>query len=411
MEKKSLSNAASKIIGGIVLLILLSIIPAAAETKLHPFLKKEKVKVEPNVLLLIDTSGSMAFRMEDDDKTWGDGTRPYKKPGTNNWGIYYGFDNEKHPDSKKRNNDNNDASSDYNYHPLLRFIPSQELVAAGISTTVADKWFAKRVSGVDPDSLPGESDYKYPNDSRMYVLKNVMYRILSDETLVSNIRLALSTYHQTGPTWNDSSSSNYHYWPPSDSGNSQGIYWRGGDDKAMLHENFDSTTNTNHLNNIKKWFDGEDDGDHKELRAHGATPLAASIYQSSDSAKKFFEDKDKNGKNVVSERCQDNWLVVLTDGADTQGGDAATAVRNLYNLFKNKNKKEIKTFVIGLIDPEASKNKDLVKTLAKMADYGDDGVLSDTYGSKWTLENSKASKNPYFPRNMEGLFKDRKSVV
>lgn len=369
---------------------------AAAEATLHPFLKKENVKVEPNVLLLIDTSGSMAFKMQNDDKTWGDGTRPYFRTN-NSRGIYYGADNN----PGLTVSGNNNASIDYNYHPLLRFIPSAELSNAGISTPEANTYFSRRVSGTDPEAKTGESNYKYPNDSRMYALKNVMYRILTDETLVSNIRLALSTYHQNGPLWSSSSSSNYYKWEPY-YGDSQGIYWRGGQNEARLVENFNSTTNETHLENIKKWFDGEDDSEHRELRAHGGTPLAVSIYgtKSSDSARTFFNGNDSLGNPVVSEVCQDNWLIVLTDGADTEGGDPVEAVKDLYLLFNEQQKRPIKTFVIGMINPNANKDtRALAKTLSKMADYGENGVLDQDYGDSWDISKSKA----YFPQDMEGL--------
>jgi len=392
------------------LLLFFVVMSSVAEANLHSFLKKEQVNVEPNVLLLIDTSGSMAFKMQNDDKTWGDGTRPYFRSSTSR-GIYYGADNT--PGTNVTGNNN--ASVDFNYHPLLRFIPNAELTSADIGDSLANQYFSKRVTGTDPEAKPGESDYKYPNDSRMYVLKNVMFRILTDETLVSNIRLALSTYHQTG-LWSDDGWSNYYHWEPRETewvyqngnwkqvGLPQAIYWRGGDNKARLVENFNTTTNEIHLENITKWFDGEDDTDHREMRAHGATPLAVSIFgptSTSDSARKFFSGNDALGNAVVSQECQDNWLIVLTDGADTQGGNPAQAVKDLYDLFKNQKKRPIKTFVIGMINPNANEDtRALAKTLSRMADYGDNGVLDEDYGTGWDINKSKA----YFPQDMEGLF-------
>ncbi|GAB1426750.1 hypothetical protein MASR2M17_01760 [Aminivibrio sp.] len=38
--------------------------------------------MEPNVLLLIDTSGSMTFRMDSGTSTYGDGTKPVTLNGT-----------------------------------------------------------------------------------------------------------------------------------------------------------------------------------------------------------------------------------------------------------------------------------------------------------------------------------------
>lgn len=423
MKKTKIGSELLKFTAAAIFACVVAVIPISAEADLHPFLKKENVQVEPNVLLLIDTSGSMTRKMKYDDFTYGDGTRPFISANTKT--IYYGMDSDK---------DNNDASIDFNYHPLLRFIPSAELTNAGINNNTAEKYFAKRVAKTDPPKQSGESDFKYPNDSRMYILKNVMYRILTDDTLISNIRLGLSTYHQTNllDPWDDWG--NYYHWSPVETktdwrgritdGFPQAIYWRYSNandnkGKARLVENFNSTQNTTHLDNIKKWFNGEDDGDHKELRAHGWTPLAVSIYgQANDpkdkgkypSARTFYEGTDgqDSPQPVVSHECQDNWLIVLTDGEDEQegdlrgryrSGDPVAAVKNLYDLYKASDKKKpIRTFVIGIINPNS--NKDLAKVLSKMADYGDNGVLDQNYNDPWTPVNSKA----YFPQDMEGLF-------
>jgi hypothetical protein len=77
--------------------------------------------VEPNVLLLIDTSGSMAFKMENNVSTNGDGSKPYLRGGT----TYRYFGNDNNPGNN--NDDNNDPSVDFNYHPLLREVPPEEI--------------------------------------------------------------------------------------------------------------------------------------------------------------------------------------------------------------------------------------------------------------------------------------------
>ncbi len=380
----------------VFLLVLFHVLfPCRAESALQPFAKTEKAKVEPNVLLLIDTSASMEEWIKSRTptnytSTFGDGTKPY--------GGYRYFGK----DVDSFNNAMNDIGSNtYNYHPLLRYIPQTFL--SGIANP--GNYFAeKRVSGDDEPGV-GESNYKYPNDSKMYILKNVMYRILSDATLVSNIRLALSTYDQIGPR-SVNPSSNWYRWPPESWGNDQNIYWYFNDWNryAKLHENFDSTSNSTHLSNIKKWFDGEDDVAHRELRLHGGTPLKNSIFSTSNpSARSFFLGDDANGNDVVSEACQDNWLIVVTDGADsweTNLNDVARSVQNLYGVFDGRTKSKIKTFVIALVDPTVSSQRNFVIMLSKMADYGDNGVLDQEYDNSWTYQDSKA----YFPRDMEGLF-------
>ena len=75
--------------------------------------------VEPNVLLLIDTSGSMTFQMDNDNSTYGDGTKPYK-----NW-TYYGKD--KNPGTSTPGTNNLVSDDNHDYHPLLRYIPDNLL--------------------------------------------------------------------------------------------------------------------------------------------------------------------------------------------------------------------------------------------------------------------------------------------
>jgi type IV pilus assembly protein PilY1 len=401
------------------LLLFHVLFPYGAESALHPFAKSEKAKVEPNVLLLIDTSASMVFRMDNNDSRWGDGTKPVIN-GANKY-IYYGKDNN----PGKNIVDNNYAGEDKTYyHPNLRFIPLKELQDVGISSQQADKYFSLRDEDKgDPKAKVGESNYKYPNDSRMYTLKNVMYRILQDRTLISNMRLALATYHQSKiSNWTLPNNRYIWYiWPPegtnTDTGDGvsfyidanfndrQPIYWQTASlNRARLVEGFDNTDNTFHFDRVLQWFDGKDVGDGRELRADGGTPLALSIYNdNSESVRHYFSGNDAEGDRVISESCQSNWLIVLTDGADSTGNDPAESVRKLYNLYKSPSYRPIKTFVIGLVKPAQN---NLTKTLSKMADYGDDGTLrsSTYYNNSWKWETDKDVTKAYFPQNMEELF-------
>lgn len=444
--------------------------------------------VEPNVLLLIDTSGSMTFHMEDDYTTYGDGTKPYK-------GIYYGKD--KNP-GKKTDGTNNIVSEDnHNYHPLLDYveeigsddysyidylaydeldtthtiinwrratkneminIPSgnadiqYQCVTDGSGTNLRvliqkrtkknknswNSWeyistvdatvrsalgsnynyiidtnknnkYSKEGLQIKEEFQRKDIKYKYPNDSRMYILKNVLYRILGDTSLVGDMRMALAGYSQS---YNSSGKgADWYQWEPLShnsptAGSGVKITWKSASkDNATLHEDFNSTTKTaNHLEKIREWFDGTETDKNHEFRADGGTPLAASIYNtSSDSAYHFI-------KKAIQYWCQDNWLVVLTDGADdafsSNPNKGPAAVKSLYDAkikaLDGKTAQPVKTMVIGMVDPE--KQKDLAKALAKMADYGDDGELrKDAYdsGGKWELpiEDSKA----YFATDLEKL--------
>lgn len=431
--------------------------------------------VEPNVLLLIDTSGSMAWRMKSSTTTYGDGTNPYNFGGSNTY-YYFGFDQNPGEGSEFNNN----ASVEFNYHPLLRYIPNniisdeddgyvtyfsydradrsgkrwvneerwEYVDSTGPKPNIPnnrrwvwnnEKWYLQRWDNKDdewqyltrenqipdlPDSYRYIFDkdkpnteglqtlvssgyweeyvynaylYKYPNDSRMYTLKNVMYRILNDSTLVGNLRLALASFKQT-EFKSGATSDQYAWWEPGEYyGYWQLVTWKypGWDwKKAMLRVDFGSTTKLpagpSHLESIKKWFDGTEELNlNPEFRADGNTPIATSIwYDDYQSAKAYFS---KTG--VITDWCQDNWLIVLTDGANNDGYDEKNAVSNLYNmnitLDNGKKAKKVKTFVIGLIDPKQQTS--LASTLNTMAANGQTGQA-------------------YFATDMEGLLAAFKEI-
>ncbi|MBL3540672.1 PilC/PilY family type IV pilus protein [Aminivibrio sp.] len=405
--------------------------------------------VEPNVLLLIDTSGSMAYRMRSSASTYGDGTNPYNFGGSTTYN-YFGAD--ENPGNNTAGNNN--ESVEFNYHPLLRVI-SDDLVPIGtrgyfsfdIDNTKPQRWdfsmdninlgtsyrlhpqngqlqrkevifFIIRwedvgLGGSKPNLPSGyrwEPDgdrgvwylykfgpykrYKYPNDSRMYTLKNVMYRILTDSSLVGNIRLALASYRQTPES--SGSGSSYYRWSPTSGGFQQRISWKYPDenrDMAMLRVNFGSTTKLPegpvHLESIRQWFDGTETASNPEFRADGMTPLASSIwYNSSESVGAYFSAVEDE-----MDWCQDNWLIVLTDGANTDNYDEEDAVTRLYGMSLTSRNgspaKKVKTFVIGLIDPD--EEDDLADTLNAMAANG---------------QTEKA----YFATDMEGLLAAFKKI-
>lgn len=155
----------------LMVLFLLGVAPA--EGTLHSFAKKETPKVQPNVLILVDTSGSMTWKIGNDENlasknnTFGDGSRPAIINSKKQY--YFGRD---------LNSANNEMTG-YNYHPNLQYIDPNDLPSYK-NDLVRD---------------PEKNLYKYPNDSRMYTLKNVMYRLLDDKTYVGNLRLALSSYY------------------------------------------------------------------------------------------------------------------------------------------------------------------------------------------------------------------------
>jgi len=105
-----------------------------------------------------------------DTSTYGDGSKPYYGQ------KYFGIDRCKI--SGDGDTSNNDPNTAFNYHPNLVYIDDADLT--DISQEYRDKYFAK-----------SDNRYLYPNDSRMYKLKLVLWEILNDPGLVSGLRLGL----------------------------------------------------------------------------------------------------------------------------------------------------------------------------------------------------------------------------
>lgn len=325
-------------------------------------------EVQPNVLLLLDTSGSMTFRLDRNTSTYGDGTATFDGQ------QYYGNDVD---------SSNNDPTGRYNYHPNLLYIPTAQLPSSSQRSYLGG-------SHANDDPPEGYSSYKYPNDSRMYQLKLVLYDILNSPNLVSGLRIAMSTYWQS----NDRVQSEWYTWPPTSDYNESWSYYYGyryrqniswdystNRNCATLREDFESTDDSTHLSDLIKWVDGMESSSNPELRANGHTPLAPSIYNTTSATDCALDYFKKSG--TINAWCQDNWLIVLTDGQDTSKPavqDPAAAVRNLYATgytstswpsFFSKRARPVRTFVIGLIASEDLAST--ASTLNDMADYGDDG--------------------------------------
>jgi len=333
-------------------------------------------QLQPNVLLLLDTSGSMTYRLTSESETYGDGSRPVTYGGIT--ARYFGWDVDE---------DNNDPDNLDDYHPNLKYISDEDL--SGVPEWYLDDYFANGAGG-----------YLYPNDSRLYKLKLVLWRILNDTSLVSGLRVALSTFYQR-ENWDDyGTNSNFYKYVAYSHGYYMALQyinwdyddWRG--DKynyARMREDFGSTDDSDHLASLKEWIDGaEVVGSQMEIRAHGHTPLAASIYNTyvsydsgtgRGSALQFFTKT--NPTRTINGWCQQNWLVVLADGADSGPSWNNDPVQSVYNLyhesiggtsgdpFFGETARPIRTFVIGLVDPDTQESYG--DTLNDMADVGWDG--------------------------------------
>jgi len=328
--------------------------------------------LQPNVLMLLDTSGSMTFRTYSNSSTYGDGSRPYSSQ------YYYGRDVD---------SSNNDPDVDYNYHPEMTYIRDEELPS-----------YNRNYLGGD-----STSGYLHPNDSRLYQLKLVLWELLEDPVMTSGLNLGMATFYQYD-WWNRA---DWYYWGGSDYEN---ISWEYSTSKGLLRVPFGSTDDISHMDELKSWIDGYESSTNEELRANGHTPLGYSIYDYStsdfDSAKDFFFH---SSQGAITNWCQENWLIVLTDGAETGGGDPIQAVKNLYDYADTSGWVDafgepaipVRTFVVGLIAPDDPDFSGLLVTLNQMADYGDDGTDND-------------STTAYFPTDVETLlaaFRDIFSII
>lgn len=464
-----------------------------ALSPLHSFRKIIRVKVEPNVLMLLDSSGSMAFSdllsNVGDVAVWGDGSRPFSSQ------RYYGLDVY---DGNNVATPASDGGVNLDYHPKLLYLSNSEVLALAGTTNLSQATnFVSGLKGrasdggvidypeksvfstyTDGDMTPeqyaltlgdeassnGYSKFKYPNDSRLYILKNVMFRLLHDVYIFPNLRLALSTYHQNRSE--SLSAGGWYTWlpkrrvqwdlPPS---SYQSIFWATQNEyvtssssdnlatnlfthrKALLQEPFRSTTISDaytetygdHLENLRSWFDGEDARPSglkgkglpgteyenqvisRELRAQGNTPLARSIFDKfggNSSAYNFF-----TAEGVITDFCQDNWLIILTDGEDRysfywrrrSGRDYEwTTIReNISDAVEEFCKpgrmgdgnRRARAFVIGFVNDKKPAQATLVASLKDAAKKG-----------RWDLPDNDPRKDAYFASNLTELFNVLRSI-
>ena len=94
---------------------------------------------------------------------------------------------------------------------------------------------------------------------------------------------------------------------------------------------------------ILAWIDGEEDyPTNKELRADGGTPLAGSL----EDAREYFRTEDLP---IDADRgCRYRFVVALTDGEESCGGNAVAAAQQLRDTAYDSSSYDIKTFVVGL---------------------------------------------------------------
>ena len=405
----------------------------AAMAGLHSFEKSEIVPVEPNVLFFLDSSGSMLWPMNApaDERgselcTFGDGTLGWKQ---NHVYLqeYWGRDVD---------GSNNDMSNPDNYHPKLLW---------------------KKGGDVQKD----DTDSAMPNDSRAYKAKLVLWRIFNDKGLISGTRIGFATYVQTfvGADYDYTGwladwyrypvSGSYPVIPlnPDKSPQNYNNSWRLASGvvitenlkskRAMLRSDFRSYIDENGLlkeqllgDKVLKWIDGTEAYSpnsqctpanyqlgNPEIRFDGWRPMAESLSRADKTANltgTAYEGKREGDvadfftmtdPRTITDYCQGNWLILLTSGGQSYGTetDLVNSVKALYNTtvrIGNQNSKNIRTIVLGFVDP-ASTNETVValrNKLNRMADAGDDGV-----------ENSSATA--FFATDVPGILSALRQIL
>ncbi|MEA3283363.1 MAG: PilC/PilY family type IV pilus protein [Synergistota bacterium] len=366
-----------------------------------PVPEEYSTPVPPNVLLLIDTSGSMLFDLEG-NFTHGDGSKIFKGQ------YYYGEDTDP-------GNNDPDGSS-LSYYPPVTYLSDEEV-----------EILKKDDSGYTPLEFMGKKGdrYLYPNDSRMYILKKVLWSIFTDPSMVEGLKIGLSTYYQVNRY--DFPGYKYSYqfynkkeycffgWRWDREWNEQGISWQP-TNKEKSHmrldldvidpffyapSNFhngvpDDKLGTSHWYDLLALIDGVETSKNDELRGIGGTPLKKSIYSKGarNCAYEFIKEE-------IDYPCQDNWLIVLTDGEDSNSdADPPAAVKKLYeaNLDDTwpkpygKKAQPVRTFVIGLVDSQSD-------TLDAMADEG----------RAWEVDES-IKKTAYYATDTESLLEAFRTI-
>ena len=391
-------------------------------------------RLDPNVLILIDTSGSMTESAVNLQNTYGDGTKPFRHENHQNDGyqLYFGDDVF---------DQNNDPLGEY-YHPDLKYItlkdfqnafgidygpgedpyygllnrypyqlskiqaffqsdrcdfqnpydenetPTQWIRKADYFRQVSwsqyldrftDYWYSDSLSyfgqptyteDEDPLFKPGTSTrYRYPNDSRLYQVRVILDRLFNQPTLVDGLRIGLATFchdndwvnylsgYYFGYQWEPYNGSNQ-YITQSPSKTSDSLTWPADPRMRYLSNNIDVLwdqteagqyeKNQPYFDDLVKWFDGVEstlsgNEANPEIRGFGGTPIyhafagLPEIYDPDDSG---FNGNTDPTQRIVQNWCQHNWIILLTDGEDSDYGSTSMGevVEALYKLkpeYKN----------------------------------------------------------------------------
>lgn len=388
----------------------------------------------PNVLLLIDVGSPMIWTPQTkmpseminivdtpiDGCTYGDGSLPTTRWGPDATRIYR-FGRDLDPS-------NNDIYNDDCYYNNLIF---------------RDQNYSRE----NPKPNYGTGDL-IPNDSRMYKMKLVLWRLLERTDLIGDTNLGLATFwqeydHNTqypsyadwykvhpymgGPDWLVNPVSRidgiqydaYYDSQLIDWGVYIGDYYDGNQlpNKARLRVPIMSVNDSDVADRIKTLIDGHETPDNDELRADGKAPLARAIYSDKVEPVREEDNGDLSGtvwhffnNTKMAGVCQTNWLVVLTAGDDNIGGESP--VESVKNLYRNSGTLNgvnldfpVRTLVMGFVDPEdnSSGSVKLRDTLNKMAFYGRDDGYDEEGNPRPYVEPDEGESYAFFANDVPGL--------
>jgi type IV pilus assembly protein PilY1 len=131
---------------------------------------------------------------------------------------------------------------------------------------------------------------------------------------------------------------------------------------------------------VLAWMDHyEDYPDNKELRADGATPIAGSLHSARDYTRDVLVPAGPS--------CRRNFVILMTDGIETCGGDPCAAAAAL-NPVKNVDGDDTVLYVIGFAMAE-QKDKDTLECIAAKGGDGHHDIDGDDASDPYFAENAQ----------------------
>lgn len=200
----------------------------------------------------------------------------------------------------------------------------------------------------------------FPNDSRMYILKNAIYSVVDKHR---DIRFGLLTYGQYKSTREPSRGAGdgggwYRTYPYTPS-KTQNIPWHGVDSrgndywpksypegtKDILRAPMGRAGDAAHIGQIHSWIDNSQQIE--EIRADGGTPIGGSLYWAGQYYIQQVIPKDP------AKRCREYYVLLCSDGEETgypwnNPRSPYTEVTRLRDMQIMGITYEIKTFVCGV---------------------------------------------------------------